>query len=184
MATSKSTSICPFTLKSIADINQEDLAVISETNPLSTNDSFSDVLDKSAEPRKVQCGHLCTLANLVSYLHDDGGAKLCPVCQLSPISVICDFPSLSFLTQPSAQNVAARNDSDSNGGRIIFFRYGTIMYFLQSPPRLSPSTYKKMFRERNGNALDRMGSVLGMDVKSGLTVSDLIVTEKYLFTIG
>jgi hypothetical protein len=37
-----------------------------------------------------------------------------------------------------------------------------------------------MFRNRNRNSLDRIGSVLGMDVKSGLTVSDLIVTEKNL----
>lgn len=173
-----STSICPFTLKSIADIKQEDLAVICNANPLLRNDPSPDETDKSAEAQIVECGHSCTMVNLVSYLHDEGGAKLCPVCQ-SPVSVICDSSSSNFLAQPSPQN-DARKCPDSNEGRIIFFRYGTIIYFLQSPPRLSPSKYKNMFRNRNRNSLDRIGSVLGMDVKSGLTVSDLIVTEKNL----
>ena len=171
VTSASSTSICPFTLKSIADIKQENLAVICDANPLLRSDPSPDETDKSAETQIVECGHLCTIANLVSYLHDEGGTKLCPVCQLSLVSAICDFPSLNFLTQPSPQNLA-RNCPDSDEGRIIFFRYGTTMYFLQSPPRLSPSTYKNMFSKRNGNALDRIGSVLGMDIKSGLTVRD------------
>ena len=177
LATSKSNSICPFTLKSIAQIKHEDLAVIYETTNLPlTTDQSSD--DGSAEAREVECGHSCMLANLVSYLHDNGGgAKLCPVCQLSPASVICDFPSSDFLTR-------THHGSDGNGGRIISFRYGTITYFLwvQSPPRSSSSSYEKIFRGRNVNALDRICSVLGMDVKSGLKVRDLNLTEDYFVT--
>ncbi len=184
VVTSKSTSIiCPFTLKSIAEIKQENLAVIYEKNPLLMNDPSSD--DGSTEALGVECGHSCTLANLASYLHDNGGgAKLCPVCQLSPASVICDFRSSNFLTRPSAQN--GTNGSDGNGGRIISFRYGTITYFLwvQSPPRLSSSSYEKIFRGRHLNALDRICSVLGMDVESGLKVRDLIVTGNYFVEIG
>ena len=179
LATSKSNSICPFTLKSIAQIKHEDLAVIYETtNLLLTTDQSSD------DAGEVECGHSCMLANLVSYLHDNGGgAKLCPVCQLSPASVICDFPSSDFLTRPSAQS--NRNGSVDNGGRIISFRYGTITYCLwvQSPPQLSASSYERMFRGRNENALDRIYSVLGMDVKSGLKVRDLNLTEDYFVAI-
>ena len=173
LATSKSNSICPFTLKSIAQIKHEDLAVIYETtNLLLTTDQSSD------DAGEVECGHSCMLANLVSYLHDNGGgAKLCPVCQLSPASVICDFPSSDFLTRT--------HGSDGYGCRIISFRYGTITYFLwvQSPPRSSSSSYEKIFRGRNVNAFDRICSVLGIDVKSGLKVRDLNLTEDYFVAI-
>lgn len=180
-ATSKSTSLCPFTLKFIAEIKQEDLAVIYKTNPLLTNDPSPVETDGSAEEARAafDCGHACTLANLVSYLHDGGGnAKMCPACQLSPASVVCDSPSSDYLTRPSsssAQNDTNGSNGDGGGGRIISFRYGTVFYFLwvqSPPPSLSSSSYEKIFRIRNGNALHRIGSVLGMDVESGLKVRD------------
>ena len=138
MVLTNSNPICPFTYKSIVDIKQEDLAVIYETNQLFL------IRDSSEEDgsRKV-----CTLVNLVSYLHDgsSGGTKLCPISQ-SPISVVCDLSSSNILV----------NKSDENGGRIVSFRYGTIHYFLSTHP--------------NFNALDRIGNVLQMDVKSGMKV--------------
>jgi hypothetical protein len=45
---------------------------------------------------------------------------------------------------------------DENGGRIVSFRYGTISYCLST--------------QHNFNALDRIGNVLQMDVKSGMKV--------------
>lgn len=138
MVLTNSNPICPFTYKSIVDIKQEDLAVIYETNQLFL------IRDSSEEDgsRKV-----CTLVNLVSYLHDgsSGGTKLCPISQ-SPISVVCDLSSSNILV----------NKSDENGDRIVSFRYGTIRYFLSTHP--------------NFNALDRIGNVLQMDVKSGMKV--------------
>lgn len=169
MATSTS-NICPFTFKTIGAIQPEDLAVVYESNPL---------LADNAEPTgtlNIQCGHSCNLSNLVSYLHDTGGTKLCPVCQSSSASFICDSTSsISIARRTNAQHNthgSVDSDGDGGGGRIVSFRYGTIVYFLwvKSPQQLS-SSYTSIFRDRNGgNALDRIAHVLGMDVKSGLKV--------------
>ena len=69
---------------------------------------------------------------------------MCPISQ-SPITVVCDLSSSNILVA-----------LDENGGRIVSFRYGTIRYFLSTHP--------------NFNALDRIGNVLQMDVKSGMKV--------------
>lgn len=173
--TKSSSILCPFTLKPIDTIKQEDSAIIYESNPLLTKGPS----DGAAENQKVQCGHSCTLSNLVSYLHDSSGSKSCPVCQSSPATVICDARSSAFMVQ---QNNATTQASESKKcdtsndceGRIIILKYGTISYFLwvDSSPTIPPSSYSKIFSYKRGNALDRIGSVLVMDVKNGLKVSD------------
>mmetsp|Transcript_33412 Transcript_33412/g.80808 ORF Transcript_33412/g.80808 Transcript_33412/m.80808 type:complete len:276 (-) Transcript_33412:114-941(-) len=162
----KATPICPFTLKSLATIKRENVAVIYERNPLVTNDPSDEA------GQRVQCGHSCTLSCLVPYLHDIGGSKSCPVCQASPAVVICDYHSSAYLVNDTT-NTSDGDTSDKNEGRIISFRYGTNFYFLRVPAStsLSSSSYtSKLSRHRNGNALNRIGSVLGMDVRSGLKV--------------
>lgn len=172
-----SISICPFTLKSLAAIKRDDAAFIYQSNPLlsSTTDASSGgALGKPTSAQEVECGHSCTLSHLVPYLHDSGGSKSCPVCQTSPASVICDSLSSAFFMQQN--QLSGKGGSSDNGeGRIISFRYGTTFYFLwvHSSPPLPSSSYSKLFSYRNGNALDRIGSVLGMDVKNGLKVRDL-----------
>jgi hypothetical protein len=150
MATANSNPICPFTYKSIVEIKQEDLAVIYETNPLLLTRNDDSSMNESSR------NNVCTLVNLVSYLHDDnhGGTKLlCPISQ-SPISVVCDLRSSNLLTQLGVRNMDI--NLDENGGRIVSFRYGTISYCLST--------------QHNFNALDRIGHVLQMDVKSGMKV--------------
>ncbi len=162
-------SICPFTFKAIDTIHPEDLAVVYESNPL--------LVGHLETARKIQCGHSSTLSNLVSYLHDAGGTKLCPVCQSSPASFICDDISSSTLSRQknNAQHIRHGSDGtegDDSGGRIVSFRYGTHVYFLwvTSPPHLS-SSYTSIFRDRTReNALDRIARVLRVDVKNGMKV--------------
>jgi hypothetical protein len=152
MATANSNPICPFTYKSIVEIKQDDLAVIYETNPLLLTRNNDSSMNESSR------NNVCTLVYLVSYLHDDNnrGTKLCPVSQ-SPISVVCDLRSSNLLTQLGVRNnMDSSNNLDESGGRIVSFRYGTISYCLSTQP--------------NFNALDRIGNVLQMDVKSGMKV--------------
>ena len=144
--------ICPFTLKSLAASKAEDVAVIYERNPLIANiDSFS-------------CVHSCTLSYLVPYLHNSGGAKKCPVCQSSPANVICDAKSSTYLEKLKTQHYTTTemvNDAPTEEGRIVSFRYGTTVYFLW---------VSSLSSGREANALNRIGSVLGMDVNKGMKV--------------
>lgn len=176
-STSTSTSICPFTLKSIDEIERENLAVIYQNNPLlSSSNAGGDGDVAGNEMDRIPCGHSCTLSHLISYLHDTVGSnKSCPACQSSPASVVCDANSSKYLlrqragSQCNEKNEAGTPDSD--GGRIISFRYGPTSYFLwvhSTPPSPTSSYYSKLFSSAKGNALDRIGSVLGMDVKTGL----------------
>jgi hypothetical protein len=94
MALANSNPICPFTYKPIVEIKQDDLAVIYETNPLLLTRNDDSSMNESSR------NNVCTLVNLVSYLHDGnhGGTKvLCPKSQ-SPISVVCDLRSSKLLT--------------------------------------------------------------------------------------
>jgi hypothetical protein len=123
-----SSSICPFTLKPITDIQHDNLAIIYHSN-LPSRDSES--------------GHACTLSELVSHLHDG-------VCQTPTIGTVCDANASMFLLQ--------RNNDDRDGteGRIVSFKYGTISYHL--------------WVENESNAIKRIATVMGMDVKNGLKV--------------
>lgn len=162
-----SSIICPFTLRAIDTIQREDVAVVYESNPLLAGNSEAE------ETCNIPCGHSCTLSNLVSYLHDTGGAKLCAVCQSASATFICDsMSSMAISRRINAQNNTHGSEGDGGGGRIVSFRYGTIVYALwvKSPQQIS-SSYTSIFRDRKGeNALDRIAHVLGMDVKSGLKV--------------
>ena len=163
-------SICPFTFKSIDTIYPEELAIIYESNPLQVGHLET--------ARKIQCGHSCTLSNLISYLHDTGGTKLCPVCQSSPASFICDFMSSSTLlrqtnnAQHDILHGSDGTDGDDNGGRIVSFRYGTNDYFLwvKSPPHSSSPDTSIFCNRTRENALDRIAKVLRVDVKNGMKV--------------
>lgn len=181
MAKSSACSICPFTLKSLASTKRDDVAVIYRTNPLLTStlapSAVSDDDGGAEAAGNPPCGHSCTLSHLVPYLHDSGGgSKSCPVCHKSPASVVCDSYASAFLaTKRHRPNQGGGIGESGNGdgrGRIVSFRYGTTFYFLwvhSSPP---PSSYSKLFSHRNDNALDRIGSVMSMDVKNGLKVRD------------
>ena len=169
-------SICPFTFKSIGTLHSEDVAIIYESNPL--------LAAAAVDAPKIQCGHSCTLSNLVSYLHDTSGTKLCPVCQSSSASFICDFISSTAISRRASENAQqithglVGSGSVDDTGRIISFRYGTIVYFLwvknstqSSSSSSSSSSYTSFFRTRvRGNALDRIANVLDLDVRNGLKV--------------
>ncbi|KAL9188590.1 hypothetical protein ACHAXT_006968 [Thalassiosira profunda] len=152
--------LCPFTLKPLASIKREELAVVYASNPLLSDGS---PVDGAPTATVASCGHACSLMSLVSYLHDGGGAKLCPVCQKSPVAVVCDAQSSAFLMQQKAGGGA-------DASRIVSFRYGTTSYFLWVPSPLPDSTYNKLFSQRATNALERIGHVLGMDAANGLKV--------------
>jgi hypothetical protein len=159
-------SICPFTFKSIGTLHSEDVAIIYESNPL--------LAAAAVDAPKIQCGHSCTLSNLVSYLHDTSGTKLCPVCQSSSAYFICDFMSSTAISRRASENALQITHSVDDEGRILSFRYGTIVYFLwveNSTQSVSSSSYTSFFRTRvRGNALDRIANVLDMDVRNGLKV--------------
>jgi len=165
--------ICPFTLKPLSQTVRDDVAVIYQGNPFPSVSASSDGAAENPVPaaQEYQCGHSCTLSRLVPYLLDVGGSKSCPVCQTSPATVICDsFASSFFMRQCRPDESNEDGESDPCEGRIVSFRYGTAIYFLwvhSSPPS---SYYSKLFNSRKENALDRIGSVLGMDVKNGLKV--------------
>lgn len=147
--------LCPFTLKNLSDVKEDDLAVVYETNPLLSSSSSSD------GAVAVECGHKCTLSRLVSYLQD---SKACPVCQEANVSVVCD-------AQSSAQLLKQKESKDCEG-RIISFRYGTTSYFLWVPssPTMQASSYSSLFSKGEINALTRISSVFGVDVEKGLKV--------------
>ena len=206
-----SATICPFTLEAISAIAQEDRAVIYQCN------------NPAGPEQKVGCGHSCNLLNLVSYLHDSGGAAasiasksisnvsssfnsssrahLCPVCLASPVGVVCDELSSSFLMRRrdfiaeksnssidkmniDKQNKTADDENNdgkkkSEEGRIASFRYGSIFYFLwiessSCSEKSKTSSYSSFSVSKSSikksNALERIGTVLGMDVVTGLKV--------------
>jgi hypothetical protein len=165
-------SICPFTFKSIGTLHSEDVAIIYESNPL--------LAAAAVDAPKIHCGHSCTLSNLVSYLHDTPypGTKLCPVCQSSSAYFICDFMSSTAVSRRASEHAQQITHgsvgSVDDAGRIVSFRYGTIVYFLwvkNATQSVSSSSYTSFFRTRvRGNALDRIAHVLDMDVRYGLKV--------------
>lgn len=159
-------SICPFTFKSIGTLHSEDVAIIYESNPL--------LAAAAVDAPKIQCGHSCTLSNLVSYLHDTSGTKLCPVCQSSSAYFICDFMSSTAISRRASENAQQITHSVDDEGRILSFRYGAFVYFLwvkNSTQLVSSSSYTSFFRTRvRGNALDRIAYVLDMDDRNGLKV--------------
>merc|ERR1712194_318602 len=119
------------------------------------------------------CGHSCTLSRLVPYLHDRGGKVCCPVCQSTLASVICDSSSSAFLLQSQEEHRLTKKEAvKEDDGRIISFRYGAAFYYLWVPssPPLPSSSYSKLFGAGKITALDRIGSVLGMNVGTGLKV--------------
>lgn len=163
------TSICPFTL---AATKREDAGVVYETILPSSSKSGPTNGGENASDQAFGCGHSCTLTHLVQYLHDGGSSKSCPVCRTSRVCVVCDADSSAFLVQ---LNTTSEQNGNSNvgGGRIVSFRYGPISYFLwvRSSQQASPSSSRlNFFSNREENALDRIGSVLGMDVEKGLKV--------------
>ena len=153
--TKSASSTCPFTLKSIDAISKDDVAIIYENSPLLSPTTVAN-----------QCKHPCTLSHLVSYLHDGGVSKLYPAFQAS---IICDHNSSEFFEKRQKRPPGKEDAAMDGEGRIVSFRYGSTFYFLwvHSSP---PSSRSTLFSPRKSNALDRIGHVLGMDVKKGLKV--------------
>jgi len=165
--TNSTSGICPFTLKSLASTELDDVAVIYASNPLSKANNDDGALTQE----EVQCGHSCTLSpSLISYLHDTSGTKKCPVCQDSPANVVFDSISSAFLISQTINQDGASNNN-KNKGRIISFRYGNISYYLwvHSTESIQSSSYysKRAFSGRKRtNALHRIGDVLGIELKN------------------
>lgn len=106
---SSSSSICPFTLKPIADVSSDDLAVIHHTN-LST-----------------ACGR-CTLSKLISYLHD--GARECPLCRTSTVGTVYDGGSAEYISRQVNDESDSCQPMSCDKGRIVSFKYGAVSYHL------------------------------------------------------
>ncbi|EJK65671.1 hypothetical protein THAOC_13451 [Thalassiosira oceanica] len=109
-----SSHICPFSLRELAAFDGLELAVIHEKNPLAS----------SADASVGAC-HSCGLEDLVAYLHDGSGSKMCPVSQAFAVSYVCDKPasrSLSGITMGKSDTAF----------EVICFRHGAISYFLSA----------------------------------------------------
>jgi hypothetical protein len=138
-------SICPFTLKPIADIPSDNVAIIHHES--------------------IQCGR-CTLSKLIPYLHEGISSRECPVCQASNVTTVYDVDSsLMHRQQQSYVQAVDTKGTESDlvnlshecpEGRIVSFKYGTISYHL--------------WVEHDSIALQRIASVMGMDVSNGLKV--------------
>ena len=156
--TAAASIICPFTLKPIPDISRENLAVIYNSSP------FTDAIN--------ECGHLCSLAGIISYLHNGmQPTPMCPVCQACQIGAVCDADASSFMTGKS-NSTNTNNSKSTSEGRLVSFKYGAISYHLWVPtssPSSLQSTSNKVF-DKEGNALERIAQVMGMDVQNGLKV--------------
>lgn len=166
VAVSISSSICPFTLKSLNTARPEDTAFVYKSNPLLVLAKKSDCMrttekNDASVAEKVGCGHSCTLSHLVSYIHDNSGGttKQCPVCQSSPANIICDGLSNAQLARLQSNAY----DADVNNGRIICFRYGATLYYLWVHAKPIQSSLFRGRKESN-DAIHRIGTVLGMDV--------------------
>ena len=119
VAVSISSSICPFTLKSLNTTRPEDTAFVYKSNPLLANSDGTRTTEKNdaSVAEKVGCGHSCTLSHLVSYIHDNSGGttKQCPVCQSSPANIICDGLSNAQLARLQSN----ADDADDNKGKQL-----------------------------------------------------------------
>ena len=162
VAVSISSSICPFTLKSLNTTRPEDTAFVYKSNPLLAKSGTRTTEKNDASvAEKVGCGHSCTLSHLVSYIHDNRGGttKQCPLCQSSPANIICDGLSNAQLARLQSN----ADEADDNNGRIICFRYGATLYYLWVNAK--PIQSSLLFSGRKeSNAIHRIGTVLGMDV--------------------
>ena len=167
--TNSTSGICPFTLKPLTSTRPEDVAVIYASNPLNSVEKKTNYNDGAPSQEEVQYGHSCSLSpSLISYLHDASGAKQCPVCQESPVKVVCDGISSAFLISQTINHDGAL---DNNNGRVISFRYGNISYnlWVHSTESIQSSSYysKRGFSGRKRtNALHRIGDVLGIELKN------------------
>ncbi|KAL7481450.1 hypothetical protein ACHAW6_007132 [Cyclotella cf. meneghiniana] len=196
--TSPSSTICPFTLRPIADLPHDNTAIVYRSVP-SSSQRGRDRAEDGTQPDDDACGHSCTLSELVPYLHDGRGgtaaarrSPVCPVCLACPVGVVCDAEASSFLTRrrlaavtttkegsdaTAHDRVSDENDTKTKEGRIVSFRYGAISYHLwvesTSSSQSSLSSNPELDRLAGGtkrNALERIGSVMGMDVHNGLKV--------------
>ena len=154
-AMAASVSICPFTLKSIADTPRLDLAVVKHSD--------------DSEP----CGGVCTLSKLIPYLHDSTSTShaKCPLCQKSKITAVYDVEAASFLrgrgfpvSNDNSGTELITKDIVEQDGRIVSFMYGTIAYHLWA--HLNHSSKSDI----NDNALRRLTNVMMMDVNRSLKV--------------
>eukprot|EP00804_Cyclotella_cryptica_P013551 CCRYP_012911-RA/>CCRYP_012911-RA protein AED:0.05 eAED:0.05 QI:208/1/1/1/1/1/2/1186/324 len=194
---STSSSICPFTLTPIGDLPRDNVAVVYRSLPSSSHRRQDQEDSDTEQPNDNECGHMCTLSELVPYLHDVGRAStascrtpMCPVCLACPIGVVCDVDASSILMQQqhaartaedegsnsAAARVSGANDTKTKEGRIISFRYGTISYHLwvESTSSLQSLSSKHVFDRLAGgikcNALTRIGTVMRMNVHNGLKI--------------
>ena len=146
------TSICPFTLKSIADTPRINLAVIQHSN-------YSE-----------SCGGVCTLSELIPYLNDSTSTThaKCPVCQTSKITAVYDVEAASFLkgrgfpvSNDNSDTELVMEDTAQKDGRLVSFRYGTISYHLWV------NSNHSLKSDLNDNALRRITNVMMMDINRG-----------------
>lgn len=107
----------------------------------------------------IQCGR-CTLSKLIPYLHDGLSSRECPVCQASTVGTVYDADSFCIHRQQHSPNAVDEDLPDLNKegteGRIVSFKYGAISYHLCV--------------KHDSAALQRIASVMGMDVSNGLKV--------------
>lgn len=159
--------ICPFTLRSISDLPRENVAVIYKHNP-------------SSDGSTAACGHLCTLSRLIPYLHDGSASSnattnnsktgFCPVCLSSPVGVVCDGISSSYLLQQTIDTTSNSDSKGENEGRVVSFRYGSVVYHLWVHSIVAKSYLGSSRSSKRNNALVRIGCVLGIDTQNGLKV--------------
>ena len=107
--------ICPFSLRELTAIDDLEVAVIHEKNPLAP----------SADAPYAGACHSCGLEDLVAYLHDGSGSNMCPVSQAFAVSYVCDKPASRALSG------SAMDESDT-AVEVFCFRYGAISYFLSA----------------------------------------------------
>lgn len=178
--TSTSSTICPFTLRPLADLPRDNTAIVYRSVPSSSQRGR----DRAEDANDDACGHacVCTLSELVPYLHDGRGGTaaacrtpVCPVCLACPVGVVCDAEASSFLTRIHA-DVSDENDTRTKEGRIVSFRCGAISYHLwveatsSSQSLSSNPVLDRLAGGTKRNALERIGSVMGIDVHNGLKV--------------